>query len=289
MQTINNNPLYPALKELFKNLQVLGGLLFVLDKDIKQIIDNKNKIDYKYLLAGYCLVIRKLSESSEIGYKYYPTGNFVVKGQKYLDALNQLIERESAWAIAQGYERYKSFLYDIVSIFLASNDEFVKAEEKENYIQSCKEKLKLNKSQLNNKEWRLILESYYHGKLDILEKIKKWIPNFRNVILDNNRNINLFLWYCVLAKVRDAVTHSNLIIKNEILNNILQSHERKTILEEYFPGKKSNIGYELHINREKANLNLGIIGEFALEIFNNLSINANYYHDIKWEKLISNS
>jgi len=89
-------------------------------------------------------------------------------------------------------------------------------------------------------------------------------------------------WYFVIAKVRNSSTHSDLIIKKEILQKILQSQERKAILEEYFPGDKLSIGYKINLNKEKTEINLKIIGELALEIFHNLSIEANYDYEIEW-------
>ncbi len=282
-----NNPLHPMLQELFENLNLLRGLLFVLEKRFdnyrKQIVNNS--VDLSYLLAGSSLVIRKLTEFPNDGWaKYYPTGKFIAKGQDYLEALNQLIKRESAWTVSQGYERFESFLFDIVVMFLANNNKFAEIEGKKKNIKDCKIRLNLNKSQLNNEEWRLVLKRCYRDNVDILKNIRKWVPNFKNAIENNNRKINLFSWYFVIAKVRDATTHSNLIIKNEILQKILQSQEKKAILEEYFPGEQISIGYKINLSEEKTELNLKIIGELALEIFNNLSIEANYDYEIEWCK-----
>lgn len=279
-----NNPLRPILQELFENLNLLRGLLFVLEKRfdnyLKQIVDNN--VDLSYLLAGSSLVIRKLTEFPNDGWAYYPTGKFIARGQDYLEVLNQLIKRESAWTVSQGYERFESFLFDIVAMFLANNNKFAKVEEENKDIKYWKIKLNLNKSQLNNEEWRLVLKRL--NNLDILKNIQKWAPNFKNAIEKNNRKINLFSWYFVIAKVRDAATHSNLIIKNEILQKILQSQEKKAILEEYFPGEQLSKGYKINLSNEKTELNLKIIGELALEIFDNLSIEANYDYEIEWCK-----
>lgn len=285
-----NNPLFPTLQELFENLNLLRGLLFVLEKRFdnfrKQIIDNN--VDLSRLLAGSSLVIRKLTEFPKDGWAYYPTGKFIARGQDYLEALNQLVERESAWTVAQGHERFESFLLDIVATFLVNNNKFAKEEEKKSKLKELKTKYKLKKPQINNYDlWRLVLKGYYKDKKIILENILEWAPNFKDAIENNNRNINLFSWYFVITKVRDATTHSNLIIKSEILQKILQSQERKTILEEYFPGKQLSIGYKIILNKKGTELNLQIIGEFALEIFINLSIEANYDYEIEWFKLIN--
>jgi len=186
--------------------------------------------------------------------------------------------------VSQGYERFESFLFDIVAMFLANNKKYAKAEEKKKNIKDCKIRLNLDKSQLNNEEWRLVLKRCYHNNTDILKNIRKWIPNFKNAIENNNRNINLFSWYYIITKARDATTHSNLIIKSKILQNILQSQERKTILEEYFPGEQLSTGYNIILSKKETELNLQIIGEFALEIFNNLSSEANYDYEIEWLK-----
>jgi hypothetical protein len=283
-----NNPLFPTLQELFGNLNLLRGLLFVLENRFdnyrKQIINNN--VDLSYLFNGSSLVIRKLTEFPKDGWaKYYPTGKFIAKGQDYLETLNQIIKRESAWTISQGYERFESFLFDIVAMFLANNNKFAKVEEKKKNIKDWEIRLNLNKLQLNNEEWRLVLKGCYRNNVDILKNIRKWVPNFKNAIENNNRKINLFSWYFVIAKVRDAATHSNLIIKNEILQKILQSQERKAILEKYFPGEQLSIGYKINLNKKETELNLQIIGELALEIFNNLSIEANYDYEIEWFKL----
>jgi len=91
-----NNPLFPTLRELFKNLNLLRGLLFVLEKRLdnyrKQVVDNN--VDLSYLLAGSSLVIRKLTELPSDGPKnYYATGNFIAKGREYLETLDRLIKR----------------------------------------------------------------------------------------------------------------------------------------------------------------------------------------------------
>ena len=78
-----NNPLHPMFQELFENLNLLRGLLFVLenrfDNYSKQIIDNK--VDFSYLFSESSLVVRKLTEFPKDGCsKYYPTGKFIAKG-----------------------------------------------------------------------------------------------------------------------------------------------------------------------------------------------------------------
>lgn len=279
-----NNPLFPTLKELFKNLNLLRGLLFILKKRFdnyrKQIIDNN--VDLSSLFAGSSLAIRKLTEFPKDGWPiYYPTGKFIANGQKYLEALNQLIERESAWTVSHGYERFESFLLDIVAIFLENNDECAKKEENKNGLKKLKTEYRLEKPRINNYDlWRSVLKVYYKDKKIILKNIQKWAPNFKDAIENNNRNIDLLKWYSVVKDVRDAATHSDLIIKNEILQNILQSQERKAILEEYFPGEQSSTGYELTLSK-KTDCNLKIFAEIALEIFNNLSIKANYDYNIE--------
>ncbi|MBA7592249.1 hypothetical protein ES708_34427 [subsurface metagenome] len=77
-----------------------------------------------------------------------------------------------------------------------------------------------------------------------------------------------------------------MIIKNKILQRKLQSQEKKSILEEYFPGEKLSMGYKINLSKEKTELNLRIIGELAVEVFYNLSIEANYDHDTEWQKKI---
>jgi hypothetical protein len=281
-----NNPLSPTLQELFGKLNLLRGLLFVLgnrfDNFRKQIINNN--VDLSKLFAGSSLVIRKLTEFPKDGWAYYPTGKFFVSGKNYLETLNQLIKRESAWTVSQGYERFESFLFDIVAMFLANNNKFAKAEGKKKNIKDWKIRLNLNKSQLNNEEWRLVLKRCYRNNVDILKNILKWAPNFRIAIENNNRNINLLGWHSVVKNVRDATTHSNLIIKNEELQKILQSQERKAILEECFPGEQLSIGYKINLSKEKTEFNLQIFAEFAWEIFENLSIIANYDYEIEWFK-----
>ena len=282
-----NNPLFPTLQELFENLNLLRGLLFVLEKRFdnyrKQVVNNN--VDLSYLFAGSSLVIRKLTEFPKDGWAYYPTGKFIANGQKYLEALNQLIERESAWTVSQGYERLESFLLDIVTIFLVNNNKFAKEEEKKSKLKELKTKYKLKKPQINNYDlWRSVLKGYYKDKKIILENILEWAPNFKDAIENNNRNIDLLKWHSVVKDVRDAATHLKLKKKHRILKKILQSQERKAILEEYFPGEQLSIGYKINLSNEKTELNLKIIGELALEIFNNLSMEANYDYKIEWLK-----
>jgi len=274
-----NNPLYRPIKELLGTLNLLYGLIFILENRFanyrKQTINDN--VDLSKLFAGSSLAIRKLSEWPKDGYaRYYPSGKFFVSGKNYLETLGQLIQRESAWTVAQGYERFESFLFGISAIFLVNNNGYAEKEKKK-IIEKCKNKLKLSNFQLNNvQNWRLVLKKCYSNK-DILKSIRKWVPNFENVVeKNNNRMINLIDWYRVVTEVRHATIHSNLIIKNKVLQKTLRSRERKALLKKYFTGEQSITGYKLTLCKEKAMLNLCIFAEYALEIFNNLSDKANY-------------
>ena len=102
------NPFIKPCNELFAKLNITYGLLFHLvshlnnyRKSIKYQLE-QNNLDVSTLAAGSALIIQDLTESTEDNWaRYYPTGSFGSRGEDYLNVVDNLIHRESAWTISQ--------------------------------------------------------------------------------------------------------------------------------------------------------------------------------------------
>ena len=116
------NPLEVPLDELWRRLSVLNGMLFLLDGQLrnfrtlfKEALGDRN-VPMEHVWGGATLAVRDLDEWPEHGWAiHYPAANFYVKGEEYLQLVDRFVEREAAWAIAQAYEAFESFLYDLLA------------------------------------------------------------------------------------------------------------------------------------------------------------------------------
>lgn len=260
------NPLYPALANVYSTLNTLNGILYQttihLDKS-KNVYETKIKLNKSFI--GSSLVISDLTESPGHGWReHFTSGSFSAKGEEILKTITVIVQRHCAWSVAQGYEAFETFLYDIISAYLAFCDN--------SRIQDPNEPLPTTQE-----EWRnyICTNKKYRNNKDIFKFIRRIAPQLAFFEKNNNRNLDLNEWYWVISNMRHAIVHSNSNIKSVKGWN---SQKRK-ILEVHFPGKLKENTYGIELDLEHAKFALCCLGEYAFLIFKQLSIVA----DHKWQ------
>ena len=123
--------------------------------------------------------------------------------------------------------------------------------------------------------------------MNLIEYIRKLGPELENAEKSNNRAIDLFEWYLLAEEVRHAATHSNMIIKNKRMG--AWSQGKLKLLNQFFPGNRTDAGYALKIDRDKSNKNLVLFSEYGFVVFKSLSKANNYYWNILKKKSSRNS
>ncbi|MHB1483028.1 MAG: hypothetical protein ACYCYI_00030 [Saccharofermentanales bacterium] len=280
------NPLEIYIKNLFFDINIIGGYLFNLEIRIdgynKQIVANYEKYghDTNWLFAGKSIIVCDLINLADNGYrKIYPSGLFQVRGKEYLEFAEKIKTRESLISIELAYENFERFLKKITSQYLSKNPQFIQNDKMEKY----KETMNKKGDNYNNKNLEENMNGYlksaYKGKNNkyLLKFIRNISKEFTLYEKNNTKTFNFACWFNVLSEVRHAVVHTNFIIEKQIFEKLIK--EEKDTLNKSFPGKETSIGYELSIDIKNAEKTFELLLDYGYLIFKCLSSSANY----KWE------
>jgi len=272
-----NNPIINPLIILFQRLNQLNGFLFLfhshLERNKRSIIYSvkKGKFDYSRLFAGSALVIRDLSEFPANKWaRYYSISVFSTEGEGYIKIADDLIIRESALTISQAYEAFETFLKNTTATFLGTNSNNKKYEnEFQNGLHRFNKKRGKSLNPTSFDYWIEFINHSYKKNDEILTLLRKITPELDKLERQNNRALDLTVWYCVLTEVRHAITHSNLLIKNQKMNNWSQSE--RYILSGQINGVFNQYGYMLNPTMKNAKDILSLFAEYGFIIFKCLS------------------
>lgn len=273
-----SNPFEGPCNELFAKLNMLYGLLIHLQNQldgfrnlIVQQLD-RSGFDASALTVGSALVIRDLTEWPKDNWaRYYPTGSFVTGGHEYLEVADTLISRQSAWAVSQGYEAFETFLKDILAIHLHGQP--ANADQKA----LKKNSSRLKKSGLGPSDveyWRMFVRLAYRSGPEVLEFLRRLVPEIERGEQHNNRAINLSDWFRVVSEVRHATTHSNLVIKSAQARDL--SRTQRELLEQSFPGRLLANGYQVDVTPPAAETAFKLFAEYGFLVLKSLSIARGY-------------
>ena len=272
------NPLNTPVNELFYQLNTLNGLLFTLDNQLNNFDKlyrgaiSKASFDISLIFSGTSLALRDLTEWPADGWaKYYPSGKFSSKGERYFELIRVFIAREAAWTVAQGYEAFEKYLKDISATLLLKNQNLAEIKK----VYKYKSDVKSHAFSPNDiSYWRTFLNHSYKNNAAILKFLRRSFPKISESETLNNRSIDLTDWFGVVEEIRHSVTHSNFIIKpNRMIN---WSKPRRAILRRYFPGNNEEEGYRLNLSSKDAEVNLLFFSEYAFQIYKIVSADRGY-------------
>jgi len=276
---IVSNPIQEPLIQLFHRLNSLYGLLFLLNNQLNAFqemaieIDKKNN-NQSYWFSGTSIVISDLTEYPDNRLRrYYRSGGCMFQGKQYLDMIESLIARESAWSIAQGYEAFEAFLFDTAAEYLRLNPTEAEIQQVNRFDIKCSKSIL---SSANIEDWKEFIRYTYRGEGNrkILKYLRKLAPQLAKVEKQNNRPIDLCEWYTIVGDVRHAATHSNFTIKSQRMCS--WTNEHKTNLYNFFPGDTHDNGYTLKLKEKDVEKGLTTFVEYAFIIFKCLSCIQGY-------------
>jgi hypothetical protein len=255
---------------LWERLNSLNGFLFLLRSQLcdframyRQALQQRG-IGFERVHGGTALPIRDLAQ--EGCPDLIPSGHFAVQGEGYLELVDKLIERESIWTIAQGYEAFETFLNDVGGAYLRSQPEKVSAGE---FSKSREKSLAYGLPDEPSVLWREFFKKKHPGAEKALKAIRSWAPLLGAVEIRNNRDLDLGVWLFVLAGVRHASVHSNSKVKNTTTGR--WSRGAVSILEERFGAKANSGSHDLHCDFKAVEEALSIIGDYGYLVLNSLS------------------
>lgn len=269
-----NNPYVPVLRQLFDRLNEANGLMHHLDwqlqtfktslsEQLPSLRQRRGDAEIPEIWSTTSLIVSDLTKGPG-ALNGLPSGRFGTKGEQYLTLADRLVSRYAAWAVAQGWEVYESFLLDIITLFYAQNPSAVDTRTIQNFLK------KSGRSQPQAlEEWREFVR--WDAGTDnqkLLKRLRTVAPDFAAGETSNWRNLDLAVWYRVLAKVRHAVTHSELTIPADDLA-VIRSNGKHFV--NMFPGHARERGYELAMSVKDAELQLTLVGEHGFLVFKALS------------------
>jgi hypothetical protein len=255
------------LNKLFERLNILNGLLKHLENQLQifqssmHLIATGKKPDSNNLFAGFVLGVRDLTlrpaEHSYI-YGYYPTGKFVTEGQEFIKLADLLVVREAAWTIAQAFETFETYLRNVYAYYLFSHQTAV---EEKKYNKKHNELAKLNLKPEQVEYWERFVRIARYENTEILRLIREQFSGLEISEKENSYGIDLAEWFQVVTEVRHSVTHSNMLIKAEIITE--WSPQKVAISKDFFNIEATLDGYKVSPSVKQAEINLQLFAGYA--------------------------
>lgn len=274
------NPLNTELFKLYEKLNLLHFLIHFLDKRMETSIDKVNQQiektkgdDWILPFHGTSLVITDLTGPTDNGWLLFGrTGHVKVQGEEFIEKLKWIAQREGALAIANAYEAFETYLYDMAAAYGFK----INASRLHNTL-----KLSQSVTELTSLEkWKeAVRYKYRRGKNKILINKLRKLGDGLELAEDkttNNRSLNMISWFKVVEQVRHAVTHSDFVIEQAVLSSF--QPEEKSILSQQFPGIETNTGYLIEMDKRSSALEIKLFAEYAHAIYKSLSIQS----DLEW-------
>jgi len=270
------NPLEQPLRQLFRQLNVAYGLLVHLEYQLKNYVDAmRNKFGGLPATATDValytqLIVDDLTHPS--GLFRCPSGGFETEGEEYLEITKRLVNRNAAWAVVQGWERFESFLLDTVATFLVAHPEKIEWVVQRKFLENNPA------SNLDTfSDLRFFIKRMYKAE-KVLVYLQKLAPDICSGQRTNHRRLDLRCWYNIAAEVRHAVTHSDEVILFKTYNKMTPSGVE--LLTRCFPGMLEPIGYRLSLPKSTAQVALETFASYGFLIFKALSAKYGYEWDI---------
>jgi len=280
---MEDNVLQNPIKEFFIKVIELQGTLRhierILLRDLKLFNSKELQNSGIKSLHGNHLIIGDLTGPDENGWKInYPTGiSRVLEVENYQKEINFLIQRESAFMIAQAYEAFETFLKDIIASYLFLNKDLGKqvSEEFQDSMTIEEYKITIRKDSMRrgDKFGGTNNEGFF-------KFLRRHSTNFKNFETHNNSEINIREWYKIYSEVRHAIIHSSSLVKEQNVKG--WSKDKLTLFQKNFPYSKIENSYKLEISSSSALKALNMISELAFQVFKSLSIEAN----LEWKILL---
>jgi hypothetical protein len=276
MKQENNHPLSKPLFSLLERLTALNGSLGLLNNQLdnytsmfRQSFEDRG-IDLSNAMAGFAFLLRDVSVPSEQKYlNYLPAGTFTKKGEQYLEAANEITGKWAAWSVAQSYESFETFLRDMATCY---------------YFTWPPEKPLGNLEQIpieykNIEAWGKFFRLKQWNSFSLLAQLRLSAPSLTGWEKENILRVNLQDWHSLIAVVRHAIVHSNMVTprsKFQVSAKVINS-----LLPQEFPGTWHGDEYSINFNRDTAKNAINLTGDYAYLVFKCLCIEKN----IEWDLL----
>jgi hypothetical protein len=205
----------------------------------------------------------------------FASGGFTTQGEQYRRAAEYLIRRNAGWAVAQGWERFETFLKDISAAFLAARPTAADPTKIAKHIAQLKSKTL--PAPTTPAEWGHFVRKQYHGQdnAELFAFLRNVAPSIVSAETTNRATLGFARWYAIVAKVRHAATHSDDVIPKDKLAEI-----DAALLESSFHGSRKANGYNITLQAHDAEQALNRFADYGFLIYKALSQKERWEWDV---------
>jgi hypothetical protein len=264
-----------TIETLFSRISILHGTLYHLEYALTNYSNflkkkfEESKEELPDFLLGTKMVICDLTGPTDNGWNYYypisPNHTVTFSNNDY--ETKKIINRESSFVFAQGYEAFSVFIKNILV-------EYFKLNPKE----AIDFKIISSDIDIEDINWFITIRELRTGNnnKELFKILHKINPDLSDSEIINNKDLNLKDWYQVISFVRHKITHSN----NQVLKTDKDfrnlSKNQKDYFKMFFIVEENNEKLIINLNREICRNNLYLIAEYAFLIFKSLSTKSKY-------------
>ncbi len=286
--TARTNPLQQPIRALFQRLNLINGLLFFLEArstDVRNLVTQSLKNNRERLPTVFTSCSLSVLDLSAVKYAPCASGGFMAKDQSYIDAIDEIVRRNSAATVSQAYEAFETYLKDQLANFYFAHPADADSKKLSDFG-ADKKAVGLDSTQLSY--WRAYVTYACHGSINndkYFRLIRKLAPDFATAEKSNVREIELTEWYAAASEVRHAVTHADFTIKPARIDGWNSDRRRNLFAWFSVEPKVPLVGNRLRIDRKCAERALSIFGDYAFQVFKHLSLAKRYKWDLFNEQI----
>lgn len=266
------NAYYGPLHTAFQQLVLLNGIFFQFSTHSKQrateiergLGRRRGRVPW---LAAASLVIEDVTDWPEDGWaRCFPIGGHLRKGRRFLQALHEIVARQSASTVAEGFEVFEAYLRDISAVHLKRNPSALAEAAWLNRRRKSAGPAPKTRHISNH---RTFVRAAYGGTNDLLKRLRSSIPEIAAGEHRNTKGMDLQSWLGVVTEVRHATVHGRGVLSPSQLKRL--GPVRVSVLKRDFPGRIGSGGYRLGLDHKSGSAALEIFAEYALLIFKAVS------------------
>ena len=276
------NPFNEQLFRCFEQLNVVNGLLYFLDRradEMKKEIRESLKQRREKRTTGADLPFRFTSSSVPVSdlsvdTTTYASGGFSSLNEAWVETLDDIVKRDAAVTVAQGYEIFESFLYGVLATY------FLHFQAEADAAKAAKFKKKNAHQGAAPTDWifwRRFAQFAFQENKEVFKALRHLAPSIAATETTNWRKQDLKLWYEVVSEVRHGATHTDGVITGARIKKRGWTKHHKMLLEIKFPSTlDANGNYSLRIPTQKAQSALEVFADYGFAVYKSLSMMKGY-------------
>ncbi|HWW41718.1 hypothetical protein [Pedobacter sp.] len=268
------NYLKKHIESLFIECTGLDANLRVLDSFVssrgQQLQENFSFPNYE--LIGMITTYRDLSQL-EGGANLYDTNvGYSLTSDNLPTEVTRLLSYIACLTTTQVFEVFESFLKNILSELITQNP-------------NLSQVLKLPNTYATFQDVRNEI-SYIQGagNKGFIKALRKISPFFKQHESNNIWNKNMSHWFDLIAKIRNLVVHSRLVVNPEFEDYIHEAH-RKTLFTQHFTISESGNTKKIELTTCQAHAITHYLFEYAHLIYKSLSTDFNIELDFDFKRV----